>query len=105
MKSPKSSGKLKRRKLLFIRRVVGKSMQPTLQPESLVLASGLFRRLAPDQVVVVRQDGLEKVKRIQKLDEGRVFVVGDNSRQSIDSRSFGWLPAAAVVGRVIWPRD
>jgi type IV secretory pathway protease TraF len=80
-------------------------MLPTLQPESLVLASGLFRSLALEQVVVVEQDGLEKIKRIEKIHGGRIFVVGDNSRQSIDSRSFGWLPFSAVVGRVIWPRD
>jgi type IV secretory pathway protease TraF len=79
-------------------------MLPSLKPEAIVLASGWFLRPAPDQVVVVAHDGLEKVKRIQKVQGERIFVVGDNANKSIDSRSFGWLPIQAVVARVIWPR-
>jgi signal peptidase I len=37
---------------------------------------------------------------------GRVFVLGDNRSDSIDSRTFGPVPADDIVGRVvarIWP--
>ncbi len=33
---------------------------------------------------------------------GAVFVMGDNRRSSVDSRSFGAVPLDAVVGRVRW---
>lgn len=104
MKLPKSSGKPRKRKLLIVRRVVGKSMLPTLRPESIVVATGAFWAIKPDRIVVVRHDGLDKIKRIQKVSGARVFVVGDNTRQSLDSRSFGWLPMSAVVAKVVWPR-
>ena len=79
-------------------------MLPGLRPDHIVVATGVFRRLAPEQVVIVRHDGLEKIKRIQQVRDGRVFVVGDNARASVDSRSFGWLPRQAVIAKVIWPR-
>lgn len=79
-------------------------MTPTLKPERLVLATGYFRSLAPEQIVVIHHQGLDKIKRIQKIQAGRIFVIGDNPRASLDSRSFGWLPLDRVVGRVIWPR-
>ena len=37
---------------------------------------------------------------------GTYFVLGDNRGDSDDSRSFGPVPAAAIIGRaalVIWP--
>ncbi|MEA2255919.1 MAG: signal peptidase [Solirubrobacteraceae bacterium] len=37
---------------------------------------------------------------------GTVFVLGDNRGDSVDSRSFGAVPASALIGRVlerIWP--
>ena len=37
---------------------------------------------------------------------GRVFVLGDNRSESIDSRRFGPVPLSSVTGRVlrrIWP--
>jgi phage repressor protein C with HTH and peptisase S24 domain len=104
MKSPKSSGKQKKLKVFILRRVVGKSMLPTLRPDRIVLATGLFHRLVPEQVVVVQHDGIEKIKRIKKIHAGRIFVVGDNINASIDSRSFGWLPLSSVIAKVIWPR-
>jgi phage repressor protein C with HTH and peptisase S24 domain len=93
-----------KRPILLIRRVHGESMQPSLKPGQIVLASGLFRQLSPQQVVIIRHQGLEKIKRIERLRQGHVFVVGDNPRASRDSHQFGWLPLDTVVARVFWPR-
>jgi len=41
--------------------------------------------------------------------QGMVFVMGDNRNSSIDSRSYGLVPEADIIGRVIlnvrevWP--
>ncbi len=36
--------------------------------------------------------------------KGHVFVVGDNAEQSVDSRSFGFVPFEQVIGRVLTRR-
>jgi type IV secretory pathway protease TraF len=62
-----------------------------------------FRQIKPGQVVIVRHDGLEKIKRVQAVRDGRIFIVGDNPAVSTDSRSFGWLPTSTVRATVVWP--
>ena len=79
-------------------------MLPTLRPGRLVIATSLFRELKPEHIVVVQHQGLEKIKRIQDIKGGQVFLVGDNARASLDSRSFGWLPLESISSKVIWPR-
>jgi phage repressor protein C with HTH and peptisase S24 domain len=103
MKSPKSFGKPKKPKLLTVRRVVGESMMPTLRPGALVIAIPAHR-LRPKDIVIVTHNGLEKIKRIERIENAQVFVVGDNPAHSTDSRMFGWLDQVAVTARVIWPR-
>src|SRR6266702_6893505 len=104
MKLPKFSGKLKRPKPLIVRRVVGESMSPALRPGDVIWATGIFRSLRLGEIVVVRHDGLEKIKRIADVHNNRVFLVGDNPAQSTDSRSFGWLDAQVVIAKVVWTR-
>lgn len=79
-------------------------MLPSLMPGQVVIGVRRPKRLRPGQIVIISHDGLEKVKRIQGMRSNQVFVQGDNRAKSTDSRSFGWLPAAAVQARVIWPR-
>ncbi len=93
-------------RILFVRRVVGKSMAPRLRAGKLVFATPLRRRLKPGQVVILQHHGKEKIKRIERInrDKGQLFVIGDNLAASSDSRHFGWITQKAVRGRVIWPR-
>lgn len=104
MKLPRYSGRLKSPKLILLRRVVGTSMSPKLRPGQLLLATTLFRRLRPGQVVIIDHDGKQKVKRIERIAENKVFVIGDNLEISMDSRHFGWLQHDKIVGRVFWPK-
>jgi phage repressor protein C with HTH and peptisase S24 domain len=107
MKSLKFSGLPKRAKdahFFVVRRVVGSSMYPKLSPGQILLASTFFKRLRPGQVVIVNHHGKEKVKRIERIEKGHIFVVGDNLHVSTDSRHFGWLRQADVVARVYWPK-
>lgn len=97
--------------MLIFRRVAGLSMLPALRPGQLIVAVRILRLpwrgvagLQPGQVVVLEHEGLEKIKRVSRVRDGRVFVVGDNLSASTDSRHFGWLSYEAVRGRVVYPR-
>lgn len=105
MRLPKSLKlpKLHSRKPLMVRRVSGQSMEPYVGPGAVVVASSVFSNLKKYDVVVVRQHGIEKIKRILHVKDGKIYLVGDNPSKSKDSRHFGWIPESWVVGKVIWP--
>lgn len=62
------------------------------------------RRYRPNDVVMVWHNGIEKIKRIQEIKDGKVYVVGDNPANSTDSRSFGWIDTNLLRGRVVGTR-
>lgn len=102
MKYLKSSLKPKKLRFLILRRVVGNSMSPTLTHGQLILASGLIKPKL-NSLVLVSHSGLEKVKRLKKMDKNRVYILGDNPAASSDSKDFGWIPASSIIASVIWP--
>lgn len=79
-------------------------MLPSFREGGLLVASGWFKDVKPHDVVIVFHEGREKVKRVHKVRDGELFVLGDNSEQSTDSRDFGWLPLDLVTAKVLWPR-
>ena len=79
-------------------------MLPTLHPGHIIVATGWHGMLHKDDVVIVSHRGMEKVKRIQQIVDGRLFVLGDNHARSTDSHTFGWLGVETVVAKVVWPR-
>jgi type IV secretory pathway protease TraF len=78
-------------------------MWPALPPGKIIIATRYFKEIKPNDRVIISHDKLEKIKRVSKMREGRIFVIGDNADSSTDSRHFGWLPPSAVIGKVIWP--
>ncbi|MDQ5972405.1 MAG: hypothetical protein QG553_564 [Patescibacteria group bacterium] len=105
MKSPLSlpKPKLPKPKLPFIiRRVSGRSMEPTFRPGKLVLIWQWSTKPTEGRIVVIKHNGLEKIKRVQQVRSGQIFVVGDNQDHSTDSRQFGWLDQACITGRVLF---
>lgn len=90
--------------------VRGPSMAPALRhgDQLVVLRRSTAR---PGHVVVVRlpdPPGGFGVKRLVRVvDDGALWVEGDNPFGSTDSRAYGPLPAEALVGVAIariWPR-
>lgn len=94
---------LKLSKPVLFRRVSTTGMAPKLRPGQWILATPLFRKLHPGQVVIVEQNHKELIKRIERIEDDKVFVIGDNLPRSIDSRQFGWLDREAVIAKVFRP--
>ena len=83
-------------------------MAPRLPSGSLIVARPIDEAtcLRVGDVVVARRPDrpdLEIVKRIQAIDPGgAIFLVGDNSAASTDSRQFGPVMRHHIQARVGW---
>ncbi len=87
----------------MVRQIMGDSMAPTLRPGVIVFGVRPSR-VRPGDVVIIRHDNLDKVKRVKDIQADKIFLTGDNYLQSTDSREFGWLDVGSVMAKVIWPR-
>ena len=85
--------------------VAGDSMLPALRPGDCLLLSRRARIAVGDLVVARRPhvDGLLLVKRVVRREDGGWWVLSDNAAAGLDdSRAFGVLPDACVVGKVLF---
>lgn len=85
-------------------RVEDDSMEPSLRPGDYVLVNALSYTLwRPKErdVVVFGLKDKNLVKRVVKVFKESCYVVGDNKKNSLDSRKFGPLPFKKIIGKVI----
>ncbi len=77
-------------------------MVPHLLPGDLVVVRyGVAVRVG-DVAVVALPGRPVGVKRLARRTPGGWEVAGDNPEESTDSRAFGPVPDAAILGRVVW---
>ena len=93
-------------------RVSGDSMYPTYRDGDVVEVDvdAYVEQLPEAGDIVLAQHpfkgGVHIVKRVKHItDEGRVFVVGDSPLESSDSRGFGALRPAQILGKVTGTHD
>ncbi|MBI3983898.1 S26 family signal peptidase [Candidatus Microgenomates bacterium] len=84
---------------LILYKVIGSSMSPTHQSQDFLIGWRWFRPKV-GKVVVAKTDRLV-IKRVMKIDGDRVWLEGDNSIASTDSRHIGWIPREKVKAKII----
>ena len=90
--------------MIYVRRVVGKSMTPVFRSGKLVLFVR-WKAYKPGDVVMFRHNGAEKIKRIERIEEDKIFVVGDNPSLSTDSRHFGLIDKSLIIAKALTLRS
>ena len=86
-------------------RINGQSMQPTLNDGQEVLVQPCQAESRPQlgQLVLVRhpmKTDITMIKRCSHIENQLIYVYGDNSAASTDSRQFGGVKAELVLGYV-----
>lgn len=80
----------------------GNSMYPTLKPNQDILVWCWFYTPKLGDIVAVKVAGKEMIKRMQMSSDRGAFVLGDNEKESTDSRNFGWIKKDQIIGKVIY---
>jgi nickel-type superoxide dismutase maturation protease len=83
-----------------------RSMEPALHEGDFVLASSIPLLISgpkkSDIVIAIDPEKKMKIiKRVSSVENGKVFLTGDNSRLSTDSRNFGYVDASCVISKVV----
>lgn len=53
-------------------------------------------------IVVFERNNLLMVKRVRKVYASKVFIIGDNRCDSLDSKKYGTIPIKNILGRVFY---
>lgn len=77
-----------------------------VEGERVVAAKLFFSTLKQGDVVILQDPRTKKpiIKRLKEVKNNACFVLGDNAKESTDSRNFGWIDKQLVVGKVIYPK-
>ena len=80
-------------------------MEPTLRAGDWIVVASLGRPPRVGEIVLVRDPRDPEnvmLKRVAAVSDGACTVLGDRSEESTDSRTFGPVPLANVLGRALF---
>lgn len=80
-------------------------MAPTFSEDDSVLVSSiplLFGKPKKGDIVVFEKYRRHYIKRIKKIKDEKYFLVGDNKKDSQDSRRFGSISSRQIKGKVLF---
>jgi len=97
--------------------ISGNSMNPTLQNNSLIIIDKYLFKLFNIQkgdILVVTHQKEDMIKRLAylpgekfeingkeiKLQNDEIYILGDNPKESIDSRNYGPVKTNSIVGKI-----
>ena len=81
-----------------------KSMEPNFKEGENILVTKIFFKLKVGDIIIFRHTTPPYIfcKRISKISKNKYFVIGDNKKNSIDSRNFGSISKNDIIGKVIF---
>ena len=85
-------------------KVVGYSMEPALSHSQIVIASSIpfiFQKPRVEDIIILQREQCI-IKRIAGIKKNKIFVIGDNEKESTDSKNFGWIPKKEILGKVLF---
>lgn len=77
-------------------------MLPSLKPGQDVLVWCWLYTPKKGNIVAVKVNGKEMIKRISKTNDHYILIMGDNKKESTDSRNFGQISKEDIIGKIIW---
>ena len=79
-------------------------MHPAFKAGDVVLVNRFSYFLGKPKIgdIVVLKQGKYIIKRIAKIKNNALFVLGDNKDKSTDSGKFGWVSKKEIVGKVMF---
>lgn len=81
--------------------IKGDSMSPEIPEQSIVIFQRIGNEYQVGDVVIAKLKDTKIIKRIDSIEEGQVFLKGDNQSVSIDSYTFGTVSEDVIVGKAI----
>lgn len=91
--------------------VTGDSMSPTIEDRDVVLidtskvvidSRGAERKKKRPPIYAFVQDGLARVKRIERVDTKFYALISDNAEHSIQFLSEDAIQSLSIIGKVVW---
>lgn len=90
---------------LVIFTIQEESMQPFLFPGDQVIVNRLRKGKKGDVIVIKNPETNSQqkylIKKIEKINNKKLYVIGVNKEKSIDSRHFGWIEKRDIIGKMI----
>ena len=86
-------------------KITGHSMEPFLFNSQTVLASSIpfiFSKPKIGDVTVFKNNKKVFIKRIKKINKSKYFLIGDNKKDSLDSKNIGWISKQQILGTVVF---
>ena len=86
-------------------KVIGHSMEPTINNNSSILLCGLpywFKNPSVNDIVGFKINNKVLIKRVTKISNNKYFLQGDNKEDSLDSRKLGLISKDKILGKVIY---
>lgn len=80
-------------------------MVPTLVPDDRIIIR-YGKSFSVGDLIIFKRDDHTEIKRVERIEDDGLFVVGDNDLMSLDSRTYGLISPDSVIGRAIarlWP--